>query len=111
MKRYLLNATLGALAGIAVQYLAAIVISTRLQLGYLMAYISPLAEALHGEMPAVMMEAVLSGLLGMSIALAISFARQKTWPMQGRCAAAGVSLLAGCLPVLLLTVQMLYGLV
>lgn len=111
MKRYLLNATLGALAGIAVQYLAAIVISMRLQLGYLMAYISPLAEALHGEMPAVMMEAVLSGLLGMSIALAISFARQKTWPMQGRCAAVGASLLAGCLPVLLLTVQMLYGLV
>lgn len=111
MRRTLLNAVLGALVGIAVQYLAAIVISSQLHLGYLMAYVTTLAEALHGEIPAVIMEAALSGFLGMSIALAISFAKQKTWTRQGRCVAAGASLLVGCLPLLLLTIQLLYGLV
>lgn len=102
MKRYFLHGLLGALVGIAVQYLAAIIISSELKLGYLMAYITALAEALHGEIPAVILEASLSGFLGMSAALAISFAKQRAWSFQGRCIAASLSLVVGCLPILLL---------
>lgn len=111
MKRFIVPAVLGALVGIAVQYLISIIISLKLRLGYLMAYIATLAEAAHGEMNAVMLEAALSAFLGMGVALAITFARQRKWRVRSRCAAAGLSLLVGCLPILPVTLYLLQGLV
>ena len=111
MKRFVLPALRGALIGVAAQYLLSIFISIRLRLGYLMAYIATLAEAVHGEMNAVVLEAALSACLGMGIALAAAFARQKAWTRRRRFAAAGVALLAGCLPAMATTASLLYGLV
>lgn len=110
MKRYFLYALLGALVGIAVEYLVSIVISIKLNLGYLMTYITTLEEAVHGEMNAVMLEAALCGFLGMNAALAVSFARQKAWPLRRRCIATGAAAVVGCLPILVLTLYLLYGL-
>lgn len=111
MKRFLLPALRGALIGVAVQYLVSIAISINLQLGYLMAYIATLAEAVHGEMNAVLLEATLSALLGMGVALAISFGRQKSWRKRRRATAIVIALLGGCLPAVCATMYLLYGLV
>lgn len=111
MKQFILPALRGALIGIAAQYLVSIMISVKLRLGYLMAYIATLAESVHGEMNAVILEASLSALLGMGIALAIAFARQKQWQRRRRWSAAGLALLGGCLPAVCVTVYLLYGLV
>lgn len=73
MKRTFFNALLGAMVGIAIQYLLAIFISLKLNLGYFMPYIASLAEAAGGEMHAVLLEAFISGLLGAGIALALRF--------------------------------------
>lgn len=69
MKRGFRYILFGALAGMGVQYLLAILISGMLHLGYLLPYPPPLAENLHGEMNAVLLEAFLSAGLGAEIGL------------------------------------------
>lgn len=110
MRRALLYAALGALTGVALQYLLSIFISIRLQLGYLMAYIAPLAEMMHGELPAVLLEAGLSALLGMGCALAIFFAGKRAWPRGRRFAAALSALLLAAAPAVLTTLSLLRAL-
>lgn len=111
MKRFFGNAMLGALVGIALQYLLSICISVKLNLGYLMAYVATLAEAVGGEMRAVILEAALSGWLGMGVALAFSFGRQRAWPARRRYALAGVALCVGIVPAAIAIAFALYGLV
>lgn len=110
MKRFVLPALRGALFGIAAQYLLSIAISIKLQLGYLMAYITTLAEVVHGEMNAVLLEAALSAILGMGVSLAVTFARQRAWAIRKRCIAIALSVLASCAPVIALTARLLFGL-
>ena len=111
MKRFILPALRGALIGVAAQYLVSIVISVKLRLGYLMAYIATLAEAVHGEMNAVILEAALSALLGMGVGLASACANQKSWQKRKRWTASVIALLCGCLPAVCVTAYLLYGLV
>ena len=110
MKRFVLPALCGALIGVAVQYLLSIAISIRLRLGYLMAYITTLAEVVHGEMNAVLLEAALSAVLGMGISLAVVFARQRAWTIRKRCIAIALSVLLSCAPVIAVTARLLFGL-
>lgn len=111
MKKFVGHALLGALIGIAIQYILAIIISLKLHLGYLMAYIATLAESVHGEMNAILLEVALSALAGMGIAVALTFARQKQWALHKRRMAAGLSLITGCMPAMIITLYLVYGLV
>jgi hypothetical protein len=107
MKRIVLSAVQGALVGISLQYLLAIFISYKLNLGYLMAYVATLAEAVGGEMNAVMLEASLSGFLGMCVSLALEFAHKKAWSSKKRWITAGILLITGIIPAAVVTIKAL----
>jgi len=57
----------GLLFGIAVQYIAAIIFSLYLRLGYLLLYPATFAERFGGEMNAVLLVTAVCGLIGMGI--------------------------------------------
>ena len=71
MKRTLNIFLRGAAMGIAVQYIAAILLSYALHLGYFMPYPAILSEALGGELNAVLLTALISAALGGAIALGL----------------------------------------
>jgi hypothetical protein len=95
----------GALTGIAVEYIAAIVVSLRLQLGYFLPYIASLPEQVGGEMNAVLLQTAVCALLGAGAGAAWRLARWKPWPARKKLwgiaasvalsVAASVSLAAG----------------
>lgn len=75
MKRYLCAALRGFLYGVALQYLAAAVLSLVLRLGYLMLYPAGLPEMASGEIQAVLLMALPCGLVGAAYACLLQAAR------------------------------------
>ena len=71
MKKVLKPFFRGAVAGVAVQYIAAIALSYALHLGYFMPYPAVLSETLGGELNAVLLTALISAALGGLIALGL----------------------------------------
>lgn len=65
----------GAIAGVAVQYIAAIALSYALHLGYFMPYPAVLSETLGGELNAVLLTALISAALGSAISLVLNHLR------------------------------------
>ena len=101
MKKKMLTALHGFTLGVTLQYTAAIIISQLKHLGYFMACITTLPEMLGGEIRAVGLQALICGLTGTGVALALNRrgARKK-------CALAFVSVL----PALALSVVACRGL-
>ena len=76
MKRCLCAALRGFLYGVALQYLAAAVLSLMLHLGYLMLYPAGLAETAGGEIQAALLTALPCGLAGALCTCLVQRARQ-----------------------------------
>ena len=76
MKRILLSLLRGLLMGISVQHLLSMIISAHLKLGYYAA-LPMLEEPVGGELYAVMLEALICGVLGASIAVLTALHRGK----------------------------------
>ncbi len=81
----------GALTGIAVEYVAAIVVSLRLRLGYFLPYIASLPEQVGGEMNAVLLQTAVCALLGAGAGVAWRLAHWKPWPARKRILGIAVS--------------------
>ncbi len=75
MKKTLNTFLRGAIAGVAVQYIAAIALSYALHLGYFMPYPAVLSETLGGELNAVLLTALISAALGGAVSLGLSHLR------------------------------------
>ncbi len=83
-KQLIKTSLIGATAGIALSYIAAIVLSLWLQLGYFLAFPATLPELVGGEMNAVLLQTAVCALLGAGIAVAWRFMRWKVWPLKKR---------------------------
>lgn len=68
---------IGAVAGVAANYLAAIAISCALRLGYFMPCLASLPERVGGEMNAVLLQLALCALLGAGVAAGWYVLRRK----------------------------------
>lgn len=66
---------IGFTAGIAVDYIAAIIASYILKLGYFMPCPASLPEQVGGEMNAVLLQAMVCGLAGAAMGIAAAFLR------------------------------------
>ncbi len=92
----------GCAAGIAIQYIGAIIISQALKLGYFMPCITTLPEALGGEIRAVAAQAALFGFAGAGLALAALWARNRHWGRARRAGMAVAAAVIGALPALVI---------
>lgn len=73
MRKHLIgNGLHGFITGIGVQYIAAIAVSLRLQLGYLLPYPATFAERFGGEMEAVLVTTAACGLLGAAVSIGLA---------------------------------------
>lgn len=78
MKKQLWNAILvGALSGIALMHIAALIISYRLRLGYFLPYPASLPEQVGGEMNAVLLQTLVCALLGAAAGVVFRWMRRK----------------------------------
>ncbi len=81
-KTFLKYSIIGAVAGIALNYLAAIAISCALDLGYFTPCIATLPEFFGGEMNAVLFQLAVCTLLGAGIGAGICimrFGKRRVW--------------------------------
>lgn len=69
--------TIGFTAGIAADYIAAMIVSFVLKLGYFMPCLASLPEKVGGEMNAVLLQAITCGFAGAAIGIATVFLRMK----------------------------------
>ncbi|MCE5342472.1 MAG: hypothetical protein LLF96_02635 [Eubacteriales bacterium] len=95
LKNIVKSSLIGASVGIALGYLAAIVVSYQLRLGYFMATLAALPERVGGEMNAVLFQTAICALLGAGVNVACKMAGQKTWTPRKRALWASVSLAVG----------------
>lgn len=102
MKRLLKDSLIGALCGIAGNYIVALISSYILKLGYFMPYPAAMPESVGGELNAVLLTMLLCTALGAGIGLAIGFIRTRTLIPLKRNTAAVLSLAISLLPTLLL---------
>lgn len=109
MKNGIKSIVSGALMGVGAQQLIAIIISVRLHLGYYMACIVTLPEALGGEVRAVVFQSGVSALAGAGIALAIHLWRRQ-WGLRKRALSAGAALMIGILPAAAMCIRAFHGL-
>ena len=66
-RRILRRGMIGFTAGIAVDYIAAMIVSFVLKLGYFMPCLASLPEKVGGEMNAVLLQAMICGFAGAAI--------------------------------------------
>ena len=75
LRRVFCRGLTGFMAGVAVDYIAAIVTSFILKLGYFMPCLAFLPEQVGGEMNAVLLQAMICGLTGAAIGMATAVLR------------------------------------
>jgi hypothetical protein len=75
-RRALGRGLIGFSAGITVDYIAAIIASYVLKLGYFMPYLASLPEQVGGEMNAIVLQAAVCGLSGLVIGIATAFVKK-----------------------------------
>lgn len=109
MKNGIRSIVRGALMGVGAQQLIAIIVSARLRLGYYMACIVTLPEALGGEIRAVAYQSGVSALAGAGVALALHLWRRQ-WSLRKRALSAGAALMIGLLPAATMCVRAFHGL-
>ena len=80
LKRCLRCALIGATAGIALSYIAAIVVSCALELGYFMPCPAALPEIAGGEMNAVILQTAVCALAGAGVGALIPLCRRTLRP-------------------------------
>lgn len=106
-KQLVKSGLIGATAGIALSYIAAIVMSLWLQLGYFQAFPTTLPERVGGEMNAVLLQTAVCMLLGAGIGVAWRLMRRKGWLLRKRTLWASAGLVISILAALGLAVGML----
>lgn len=106
VKKMAAACAVGALAGIALEYVAAIALSIGLRLGYFLPCLASLPEQMGGEINAVVFQAVACALLGAGIGAAWRLARWKPWPVAKRVLWSVADVAASALMVVGLSVGM-----
>ena len=76
-RKWIFTGINGALWGVAIQYIVAIVVSLWLQLGYFLPYIASLPEKVGGEMNAVLWQTAVCALLGAGVSVIWRLLRHK----------------------------------
>ena len=97
----------GAAAGIAVDYLAALIASASLHLGYFMPCLPWLPERVGGELNAVVFQMTLCALAGAGIGAAHHLLLKRQWRMGKRVLCAVAAWLGFLAPALALCLSML----
>lgn len=106
-KEFFSRCLTGAAAGIAVDYLAALIASASLHLGYFMPCPSWLPERVGGEMNAVIFQMALCALAGAGVGAARHLLLRRQWRTEKRVLCALAAWLGFLAPALVLCVGML----
>ncbi len=106
-KGFAKHCLIGAIAGIAADYLAAIAASYALRLGYFTPCLASLPERVGGEMNAVLLQLALCALLGAGIGAGIHILRQHTGRARRKLLLASGAMLGFLMPAVALAVGML----
>lgn len=106
MKKLFKDSLIGALCGIAGNFLVAIIASYALRLGYFMSYPAALPESVGGELNAVLLTMLLCAALGASTGFAIGVARTRALKPLKRSIGVTLSIAVSVLPALLLTIHL-----
>ena len=106
-KGFAKHCLIGALAGVATNYLAAIALSYALRLGYFAPCLASLPERVGGEMNAVLLQLALCALLGAGVGAGAHILRQSKGRPQRRLLLAAATMIGFLMPAAALAVGLL----
>ena len=106
-KAFAKHCLIGAISGVATNYLAAITLSYVLRLGYFAPCLASLPEQVGGEMNAVVLQLALCALLGAGIGAGVHILRQRKGHLGPRLLLSAAAMMGFLMPAVALAVGML----